>query len=62
MPEGFVAQFLGLPHRLHSAAMSQNWIFMVVREEAQHRKLAAVYRKASDEVRAIYAARGIHGF
>jgi hypothetical protein len=31
---------------------------MVIREEAQRRRLAAVYRKASDEVAEIYAARG----
>jgi nitroreductase len=37
---------------------AQNWIFIVVREETQRRRLAAVYRKPSDEVAEIYTGRG----
>jgi nitroreductase len=41
-----------------SGGNAQNWIFIVVRDRAQRERLGAVYRKASDEVAEIYAARG----
>jgi nitroreductase len=44
--------------RAPSGGNAQNWTFVIVRDVAQRRRLAAVYRKASDEVAAIYAARG----
>jgi nitroreductase len=53
-----IEQVLDAAIRAPSGGNAQNWIFIVVRDEAQRRRLGAVYRKASDEVGAIYAARG----
>ena len=41
-----------------SAGNAQNWVFLVVREAAQRRRLGDVYRKASQIAAAMYAARG----
>jgi len=58
VPEELITKVLDAAIRVPSGGNTQNWIFIVVREEAQRRLLAAVYRKASDEVAEIYAARG----
>lgn len=58
VPEHLITKVLDAAIRAPSGGNAQNWIFIVVREEAQRRRLAGVYRKASDEVAAIYAARG----
>jgi nitroreductase len=58
MPETLITRVLDAAIRAPSGGNAQNWIFIVIREEAQRRRLAAVYRKASDEVAEIYAARG----
>src|ERR1700722_5653754 len=58
VPEDVITKVLDAAIRAPSGGNAQNWIFIVVREEAQRRRLAAVYRKASDEVAEIYAARG----
>lgn len=53
-----IEQVLDAAIRAPSGGNAQNWIFIVVRDEPQRHRLGAVYRKASDEVGAIYAARG----
>src|SRR3954466_7738357 len=58
VPEELITQVLDAAIRAPSGGNAQNWIFIVVRDEAQRRRLGAVYRKASDEVAEIYAARG----
>ena len=58
VPDELITQVLDAAIRAPSGGNAQNWIFIVVRDEAQRRRLGAVYRKASDEVAEIYAARG----
>ena len=58
VPEELITRVLGAAVQAPSGGNAQNWIFIVVRDQAQRRRLAAVYRKASDEVAEIYAARG----
>jgi nitroreductase len=58
VPEELITRILDAAIRAPSGGNAQNWIFIVIRDETQRRRLAAVYRKASDEVAEIYAARG----
>lgn len=58
VPEDLITRVLDAAIRGPSGGNAQNWGFVVVRDPAQRRKLGAVYRKASDEVAEIYAARG----
>ena len=58
VPEELITMVLDAAIRAPSGGNAQNWISIVIREEAQRRRLAAVYRKASDEIAEIYAARG----
>src|SRR6195952_3167769 len=58
VPDAVITQVLDAAIRAPSGGNAQNWIFIVVRDEAQRHRLGAVYRKASDEVAEIYAARG----
>jgi nitroreductase len=58
VPDGLITKVLDAATRAPSGGNAQNWIFIVVRDETQRHRLGAVYRKASDEVAEIYAARG----
>jgi nitroreductase len=58
VPEHLITRILDAAIRAPSGGNAQNWVFIVVRDEAQRRRLGGVYRKASDEVAEIYAARG----
>jgi nitroreductase len=58
VPEAAITQILDAAIRAPSAGNAQNWVFIVVREPEQRRKLGAIYRKASDVASAMYAARG----
>jgi nitroreductase len=58
VPEELINRILDAAIRAPSAGNAQNWVFIVVRDEAQRQRLGAIYRKASDEVAEIYAARG----
>jgi nitroreductase len=58
VPDELMTRVLDAAIRAPSGGNAQNWIFIVVRDEVQRRRLGAVYRKASDEVAEIYAARG----
>ena len=58
VPEALITRVLEAATQAPSGGNAQNWIFIVVRDQAQRRRLGALYRKASDEVAAIYAARG----
>jgi nitroreductase len=58
VPEEIITKILDAAIRAPSAGNSQHWVFIVVRDPEQRRKLAAIYRKASDIAKAIYRARG----
>ena len=58
VPEAAITQILDAAIRAPSAGNAQNWVFIVVRELEQRRKLGAIYRKASDIASAMYAVRG----
>jgi nitroreductase len=58
VPEALIAKVLDAAIRAPSGGNAQNWAFIVVRDADKRRRLGAIYRKASDEVSAIYAARG----
>ena len=60
VPEELITRVLDAANRFERAPDDAD-IFIAVREDAQRRRLAAVYRKASDEVAEIYAARGRPG-
>lgn len=58
VPEDLITKVLDAAIRAPSGGNAQNWSFVVIREEAQRHRLGAIYRKASEEVADIYAARG----
>jgi nitroreductase len=58
VPETVITEILDAAIRAPSAGNAQNWVFLVVRDAEQRRKLGAIYRKASDIASAMYAARG----
>jgi nitroreductase len=58
VPEELITRVLDAAIRAPSGGNAQNWAFIVVRDPEKKRQLGAIYRKASDEVGAIYAARG----
>jgi nitroreductase len=58
VPEAVLTEILDAAIRGPSAGNAQNWVFLVVRDAEQRRKLGVLYRKASDIASAMYAARG----
>ena len=56
VPDSVIEQILDAAIRAPSAGNAQGWIFLVVRDPEQRRKLGAIYRKASDIADAMYAA------
>lgn len=58
VPEQLITRVLDAAIRAPSGGNAQNWAFIVVRDACKRRQLGAIYRRASDEVSAIYAARG----
>ena len=58
VPEALISRVLDAAIRAPSGGNAQNWVFIVVRDADKRRQLGAIYRRASDEVSAIYAARG----
>jgi nitroreductase len=58
IPEDLITQVLDAAIRAPSGGNAQNWSFVVVRDAGKRRQLGAIYHRASDEVSAIYAARG----
>ena len=58
VPDEIITKILDAAIRAPSAGNSQHWVFIVVRDAEQRRKLAVIYRKASDIAKAIYQARG----
>jgi nitroreductase len=58
LPQELITRILDTATRAPSRGNAQNWIFIVVRDPEQRDRLGAVYRKGSDEVAEIYAARG----
>jgi nitroreductase len=58
VPDELITRILDAAIRAPSGGNAQNWVFIVVRDAEKRRQLGAIYRKASDEVGAIYAARG----
>jgi nitroreductase len=58
VPEKLITAILDAAIRAPSGGNAQNWAFVVVRDPDQRQQLGAIYRKASDIAKAIYAARG----
>ena len=58
VPDEIITKILDAAIRAPSAGNSQHWVFIVVRDPEQRRKLAVIYRKASDIAKEIYRARG----
>jgi len=58
VPEALINRVLDAAIRAPSGGNAQNWVFIVVRDANKRQQLGAIYRRASDEVSAIYAARG----
>jgi nitroreductase len=58
VPDEIITKILDAAIRAPSAGNSQHWVFIVVRDPEQRRKLAVIYRKASDIAKVIYKARG----
>jgi nitroreductase len=58
VPEAVLTEILDAAIRAPSAGNAQNWVFLIVRDAEQRRKLGVLYRKASDIASAMYAARG----
>jgi nitroreductase len=58
VPDELITKVLEAATQAPSGGNAQNWLFIVVRDRAQRQRLGAIYRKASDEVAEIYAARG----
>jgi nitroreductase len=58
VPEALITRVLDAAIRAPTGGNAQNWFFVVVRDADKRRQLGAIYRKASDEVAEIYAARG----
>jgi nitroreductase len=58
VPQTVITQILEAAIRAPSAGNAQNWAFIVVRDSERRRRLGAIYRKASEIARAMYAARG----
>lgn len=58
IPEAVITEILDAAIRAGSAGNAQNWVFLVVRDAEQRRRLGVLYRKASDIASAMYAARG----
>lgn len=57
VPDALITQVLDAAIRAPSGGNAQHWVFGVVRDPASRQKLGAIYRKAAEEVGAIYAAR-----
>jgi len=58
VPDEVITKVLQAGVQAPSGGNAQNWFFIAVRDQVQRQRLGAVYRKASDEVAEIYAARG----
>jgi len=58
VPDEVITKILQAGTQAPSGGNAQNWFFIAVRDQVQRQRLGAVYRKASDEVAEIYAARG----
>ena len=58
VPDEVITKVLQAATQAPSGGNAQNWFFIAVRDQVQRQRLGAVYRKASDEVAEIYAARG----
>lgn len=58
VPDEVITKVLQAGTQAPSGGNAQNWFFIAVRDQVQRQRLGAVYRKASDEVAEIYAARG----
>ena len=57
VPEALITRVIDAAIRASSGGNTQHWYFIVVRDAEKRRQLGALYRKASDHAKAIYAAR-----
>src|SRR5215475_10292194 len=58
VPDEIISKILDAAIRAPSAGNSQLWVFVVVRYPELRRKLAVIYRKASEIAKEMYQARG----
>ncbi len=58
VPEELITRILDAATRAPSGGNAQGWAFVLVRDPDPRQKLGAIYRKASDIAKAVYAARG----
>lgn len=57
VPQELITKVLDAAIRASSGGNTQHWTFVVVRDAAKRRQIAAIYRKASDHASAVYASR-----
>jgi nitroreductase len=57
VPQEMITKVLDAAIRASSGGNTQHWSFVVVRDAEKRRRLAAIYRKASDYASAVYATR-----
>jgi nitroreductase len=57
VPDALITRVLDAAIRAPSGGNAQHWTFIVVRDAVLRQRLGAIYRKAAEEVGAIYAAR-----
>src|SRR5215467_3168562 len=58
VPQEIITRILDAAICAPSAGNAQNWVFVVVRDAEQRRRLGMIYRKASDIASEVYKARG----
>jgi nitroreductase len=57
VPDQVMTKILDAAIRAPSGSNEQRWLFVVVKDAEQRRKLGAIYKKSSDIARALYANR-----
>jgi nitroreductase len=57
VPEALITRVIDAAIRASSGGNTQHWFFIVVRDAAKKRQLAALYRKASGYASALYSSR-----
>ncbi|MGH7932446.1 MAG: nitroreductase family protein [Candidatus Binataceae bacterium] len=57
VPDELISRILEAAIQAPSGGNRQQWLFIVVKDHEQRRRLAAIYRKASEVVAAFYAER-----
>jgi nitroreductase len=58
VPDSMISQLLDAAIRAPSAGNRQEWLFVIVQDSEQRRKIAAIYEKASVAIMGFYRQRG----